>query len=289
MKILEEVGNEIEALNVRLVKLSGDASLVVAGAKVSDANSLAKVAEVISTRLQSISSALEMYAWANSFADVDKLQDMRVLLRIAENALFRANSLISSYERELDDGSRLQVLQVQKKLAEENLHKLTIERDKVNDALKALTVIVEKDSLPQATQNAIEATHSVADEIFSRIHVPNEYKIAANSNYPLSGKSDNENRSLSQISTGQRSAYALSIFLAMNAQMTSGPKVILLDDPISHVDDLNALSFLDYLRNLVLKESRQIFFATADERVAGLFAHKFAFLGEEFRTIDLVR
>lgn len=44
-----------------------------------------------------------------------------------------------------------------------------------------------------------------------------------------------------------------------------------------------------YLRNLVMKSDRQVFFATADEKIAGLFAHKFGFLGEEFRTIELTR
>lgn len=66
-------------------------------------------------------------------------------------------------------------------------------------------------------------------------------------------------------------------------------KVILLDDPISLFDDPNALSFLDYLRNLVMKSDRQVFFATADEKIAGLFVHKFGFLGEEFQTIELAR
>lgn len=79
------------------------------------------------------------------------------------------------------------------------------------------------------------------------------------------------------------------MFLAMNAQVIAGPKVILLDDPISHVDDLNALSFLDYLRNLVINSDRQVFFATADEKIAGIFAHKFGFLGDEFRIVELTR
>lgn len=95
--------------------------------------------------------------------------------------------------------------------------------------------------------------------------------------------------SLNQVSTGQRTAYALSMFLAMNAKVRGGPRVVLLDDPISHIDDLNALSFLDYMRNLVLQSDRQIFFATADEKIAGLFSHKFGFLGEEFRTFELSR
>lgn len=62
-----------------------------------------------------------------------------------------------------------------------------------------------------------------------------------------------------------------------------------MDDSISQIDDLNALPFLDYLRNLVMKSERQVFFATADEKIAGLFVHKFGFLGEEIQTIELAR
>jgi chromosome segregation protein len=96
-------------------------------------------------------------------------------------------------------------------------------------------------------------------------------------------------RTLDEISTGQRAAFALSIFLARNRTAASAPPVLLIDDPIAHIDDLNALSFLDYLRDLAVNSGRQIFFATADTRVASLFSKKFSFLGESFKTINLVR
>ena len=65
---------------------------------------------------------------------------------------------------------------------------------------------------------------------------------------------------------------------------------MLLDDPIAHIDDLNILSFLDYLRYIVVRGSRQIFFATADEKLTGLFRQKFQFMGQEkYREIELSR
>jgi len=67
------------------------------------------------------------------------------------------------------------------------------------------------------------------------------------------------------------------------------PPVLLLDDPVAHIDDFNSLSFLDYLRDVALAGNRQIFYATADAKLAGLFEHKFSFLGEKFRRIDLSR
>ena len=79
-----------------------------------------------------------------------------------------------------------------------------------------------------------------------------------------------------QISTGQRSALALSVFLALNIRVTGGPRLLLIDDPVAHVDDLNTLSFLDYLREIVVKNKRQVFFTTASRKLASLFEMKFS-------------
>lgn len=43
------------------------------------------------------------------------------------------------------------------------------------------------------------------------------------------------------------------------------------------------------LRDIALTRQRQIFFATADAKIGGLFGRKFRFLGEEFKQIDLTR
>lgn len=50
--------------------------------------------------------------------------------------------------------------------------------------------------------------------------------------------------------------------------------------------DLNALSFLDYLRDHAVTSKKQVFFATADSRIAALFTRKFSFLGDDFKRID---
>ncbi|WP_175850829.1 AAA family ATPase [Burkholderia cepacia] len=152
-----------------------------------------------------------------------------------------------------------------------------------------LELLLTECSLERATQESLNAIGSQINEIFSRIHAPNEYEYVGRGEVLLQTSASREKRTLEQVSTGQRAAFALSVFLAMNRSATSAPPVILIDDPIAHIDDLNALSFLDYLRDLAVNSNRQIFFATADTRIASLFARKFGFLGESFRTIQLVR
>jgi chromosome segregation protein len=90
------------------------------------------------------------------------------------------------------------------------------------------------------------------------------------------------------VSSGQRAAYVLSIFLALNSRLKFAPPVILIDDPIAHIDDLNTLSFLDYLRDIAIAGQRQIFFTTANDKIAALFERKFDFLGPDgFQRLNL--
>ena len=78
-------------------------------------------------------------------------------------------------------------------------------------------------------------------------------------------------------------------FLAQNAQLKLGPPVMVIDDPVAHVDDMNFLSLLDYLREVVIGSNRQIYFATANSKIAALFERKFDFLEDGFRRFDLDR
>jgi exonuclease SbcC len=161
---------------------------------------------------------------------------------------------------------------------------------RLNEVNATFDTIRTKHSLESAMELALRRNHAGIEAIFSKIHAPTDFRGLGLSLGTLIRKSDGSQAKLSQISTGQRAAFALSIFLAQNAQLTVAPPVILIDDPIAHVDDLNSLSFLDYLREVVLTGKRQIFFATANDKLAALFERKFDFLGTlGFRRFDFKR
>lgn len=102
--------------------------------------------------------------------------------------------------------------------------------------------------------------------------------------------SNRQSCAIAQISSNQRSALALSVFMSLNGRLAAGPPYVLLDDPVAHADDLNTLSLLDYLRVLVASQKRQIIFATANRKVATLFRRKMEVLGcDVFREIRLGR
>lgn len=174
--------------------------------------------------------------------------------------------------------------------AQARVHSLNEIMGNQRSALDVLEALIINSSLEGATRDALDGIRLQINDVFSRIHSPREYEYAGTNERLLQTCDGLTSRTLEEVSTGQRAAFALSIFLALNLTAQSAPPLVLIDDPIAHIDDLNALSFLDYLRDLAVHSQRQIFFATADSRIAALFEKKFAFLGPgEFRKIELAR
>jgi exonuclease SbcC len=129
-------------------------------------------------------------------------------------------------------------------------------------------------------------------EIFLAVHSPKEFKdISIRGGKIILERNNGDKTDLMRISTGQRSAIALSLFLTLNNKLRNGPPMIIFDDPVAFTDDLNILSFLDHLREVVFnsEENKQLFFATANENLSYLFQKKFEVLGEEFNHIYLER
>ncbi|MBK6907596.1 MAG: chromosome segregation protein SMC [Rhodocyclaceae bacterium] len=158
------------------------------------------------------------------------------------------------------------------------------------DAEGVLSTLTQQSSGGELTNQILAENAQEIARTFASIHMPNEFELKADGGVLVIVRRKTGGKvELDQMSTGQRAAFALSLFLAMNGRLRSGPPVLLFDDPVAHVDDINVLSFLDHLRHLAINGSRQIFFATADTKLAGLFRHKFRFLGDEFKELPLSR
>lgn len=179
-----------------------------------------------------------------------------------------------------------------KKKLEELEQSLVVEKEKeilLKDGLDLIEDILKNDSKEKSLESFIENNRSIINKVFTRIHSPNEFSGLVPGKTTLIRRSSQTETPLNQVSTGQRAALAVSLFLSLNLSLKDGPPVILIDDPVAHVDDLNTLSFLDLLRDLVLSTNRQIFFATANLKLAGLIQKKFEFLGSNFKRYDLDR
>ena len=158
---------------------------------------------------------------------------------------------------------------------------------RLRNAESVFREILDNNSLANAMEAALQKNKEAIEEIFRRIHSPAEFQGLRDMTTLV--RKTGEEAKLQQISTGQRAAFALSLFLAQNVQLRSAPPLMLIDDPIAHVDDLNCLSFLDYLREVALTGERQIVFATANDKLASLFERKFDFWGDGFIRHNLNR
>lgn len=148
-------------------------------------------------------------------------------------------------------------------------------------ALDLISALLTSENKEQYIADTVKEHHEKLSTLFCKIHAPNEFEAVELNGQLSVRRSNGEKSSVFEISTGQRAALALSIFLAMNISVSNKAPWLLFDDPIANVDDLNILSFFDTLRDLLLIGNQQIFFATASSRIADLFVRKFDFLGSE--------
>ncbi|OTF01900.1 AAA family ATPase [Halorubrum sp. SD683] len=91
---------------------------------------------------------------------------------------------------------------------------------------------------------------------------------------------------IDEMSSGQRTALVLAIFVTNNLAHDSAPPLMLLDEPFAHLDELNTLSFFNLVIELAVRGDRQIMFATANDNLASLLERK---VGETdaFERVDL--
>jgi tetratricopeptide (TPR) repeat protein len=182
-----------------------------------------------------------------------------------------------------NENTKLKIKEIETKINE-----LENNRKAILKGTGTLSYLLETHGKGKYLQDFILSNNREIFRIFNSIHIPKEFediKFDENSDIILKRNSSSEYAELSTISTGQRSALALSIFLNLNKKLRHGPPYIIFDDPIAYIDDLNVLSFLDYLREVAIQTDRQIFFATSNKHLAFLFSQKFKFLGDsEFKT-----
>ncbi|MEO6174403.1 MAG: AAA family ATPase [Flavobacterium circumlabens] len=184
--------------------------------------------------------------------------------------------------------------------SQNEIKKLLAENDKINEdlppikeinnrldkAMKTLSIL-SSNSEDKMLEDYFNQNLAEIKDIFKTIHSPKEFNNIKYQDKTLILFKDKNEYQISEISTGQRAALVLSIFISLNRKLKNGPNILIFDDPVTFIDDFNALSFLDFLRYFIVKEKKQIFFATANKKFSALFKKKFNFLGDggfkEFR------
>lgn len=286
----KELHSESALLDEKAAGVSEVTTTITSEAGLSSALSPLQVEESIERRLGNLRAAkkaVDSLARALAIEDTTSLPAVASALSIASGVQARLRAAVQA-----ESNADRAIADAQKALDDTRLAKRQAEGalTRYKTAEQVLDNIQSLHSLEAVSRDVLRQNRNEVASIFERIHAPHEFKVSSSDKAPLERRNSHEPINLGQVSSGQRAAFALSLFLALNARAYRAPPVMLIDDPVAHVDDLNTLSFLDYLRDLAASGRRQIFFATADEKLAALFAHKFSFLGEEgFRTHILTR
>ena len=292
--LVEKLSATIDTLQTRTQSLDTEVTtlrnelhshLIAATASVDEAKTLIGRDRENVTRTEALLSKLAEYSNNFQWVGTKPLAELVIASRTVRSM---ADELLTARQREKREHQERSEALEHKKVLDQRLGQLEPMLQRLSTALDTLNKIKEEHSLTDLVRSALQQNRDAIEAIFARIHAPLEF-VGLGDGFDTLRRLNDQEALLAQVSTGQRAAFALSIFLARNNQAHSAPPVMLIDDPIAHIDDFNALSFLDYLRTLVIDKNRQIFFATANEKVATLFERKFDFLENDFRRFNLTR
>ena len=250
---------------------------------------VADLAQAVSERrkaAESKRSALAALQERLSIARTSSTSDLDARLREAQGI---ARSLRTAIAKEQQNTKEIEGVSKLIGEADAQIADFRVKLRRVDNAWTVLDDLLGKQSERILAETVLRENAARIASTFAKIHTPNEFDLTVCDGNLTIVRRGAKSVSLNEMSSGQRAAYALSLFLAMNERLTAGPKILLLDDPVAHVDDINTLSFLDHLRDIALSGERQIFFATANVKIGALFGRKFRFLGDNFVQIDLVR
>ena len=281
-KKIDTIRSEIEKVNEQLYKLDESIKELL-----DDNFSQDRYNEEIDFQIKEYQSYREYFVKLRTYIDFTK-DDFIIEMR---HSLESLNKTFSTFKEQKVKFEEFTLANKLIKEADSRIEKLKPKKARATSALKVLNKIILEDSEEKVLVDFFQKNENEISEIFTSIHAPKEFsRLSFSSNKIVLYKKDSEQEvPISQISTGQRSALALSVFLALNKKLAKGPNLIIFDDPVTYTDDLNILSFLDYLRSMVINESRQLIFATASNKIARLFQKKFDFLKTDFQKFELSR
>lgn len=282
----QQIVEEIEKIDTNLAKTRAQLSEVGARFGINETTG-ADVLKAVSLHKRTADERREAIERLRSVLDLQQrpVSELETRLREAQDIAVRLRTALA---REAKDSGELATESKALADAAAEIAGLQVKVERIESADAVIQDLLSHHSERSLAEIVLRENAVRIASTFAKIHAPNEFEVRTEDGFKIVRHGGGA-VGLEEMSSGQRAAYALSLFLAMNERLRTGPKVIIFDDPVAHVDDINILSLFDHLRDIALTGQRQIFFATADAKIGGLFGRKFRFLGEEFKQIDLTR
>lgn len=203
--------------------------------------------------------------------------DYRVIKRahaeVKENP--KAMRVPDDYENQLDE-------------VEKEIDTLQAENKNCRDSIVRLKTAFEKEGGEAELDRFVEDHMTVISTLFKVFQRPYEFETVRyeGNQVVVERRGEDTTVSMADMSSGQRAALALAIFVTNNIAHTRAPPLMMLDEPFAHLDDINALSFFNLLIELARMGDRQIIFATASKEIAKLLERKIGD-SEDFTKVEL--
>jgi exonuclease SbcC len=159
---------------------------------------------------------------------------------------------------------------------EENISRLQERLSQYKQGISRMASAFEGARSEEKLDEFVRQHMSVITTLFKAFQRPYDFKSVKLVDGKVKVIRRNEERPVEiiQMSSGQRAALALAIFVTNNLAHDSAPPLMMLDEPFAHLDDVNTISFFNLLIELATREERQIMFATANEDIATLLDRK---------------
>jgi|GEM_PF-1910878 len=281
--------DKISSIEVIIANSKNEIAILCASQGIVERNE--RIIDILTSKKQLIQSSITCFEELRNFIAIDQQAPFfQIQLRIQQ-----AEDLYKNYLGAKKESERKNFLETIITESQASLDQISPKLQHVQEGLAVIDQILFSTEKGQLLREFFQNNDNQIQDIFRRIHTPRELNsvhfFSDDNDDIMITRTNGTTSELNEISSGQRSALALAIFLTLNRKLNSGPNLLLFDDPVAFVDDLNVLSFLDYLREIVTNDNRQLFFSTASKKLAGFFEKKFGFLksANEFNYISLTR
>ncbi len=161
-------------------------------------------------------------------------------------------------------------------------------KEALEDGIERLNDAFERVGGDAELTDLVDQHMTVITTLFQAFQRPYEFKSVQleDGTVTVTRRGENSSEPVDQMSSGQRAALALAIFITNNLTHPRAPRVIMLDEPFAHLDDINTVSFFNLLLRGMTEFDRQIIFATANTDIADLLEQKIG-NSSDFDRIDL--
>lgn len=230
--------------------------------------------------LREINYVVQLVKAGSSYFTIS--EDMKIVtwLNLFKEAHIKCKNLFNEFDSP-------EYYQRRMKETESEIKKLKVS---LNHVKEAVDVINGLRTLSSYAEEVVNQNIEKINKYFKSLHASKEFEeiVVVQEGILLKRKHSDQLSKPHELSTGQRTAIALSILFALHFSATNAPKLLMFDEPVANMDESQLACFLDLLVEFA-SQGEQIFFTTANEQIYNTLKEKFSSIKVETNYIELTR